>query len=147
MLITPEKIEIWKKDPAQWDYDRGYDSGAIEAYVQYEPKVFTIEHSKSFRLGYKQGWADSRANLEIDQIYHEEFNEELLSRLVDYNYKRVNEILRLSAEVSDEDVPGYSEDDWKHAMHLLEHPEGLKVVKRIVARDGKIISKEGYDNE
>lgn len=76
MMITPENIEMWKKDPAQWDYDRGY---------------------------------------------HEEFNEELLSRLVDYNYKKVNEDLRMLAEVSDEDVPEYSEDDWKQAMYLLEH--------------------------
>ena len=146
MLITPEKIEIWKKDPAQWDYDRGYDAGSIEAYVQYEPKVFTIEHSKSFRLGYKQGWADSRSHLEIDQIYHEEFNEELLSRLIDYNYRKVHEDLRMLAEVPDDDVPGYSENDWKQAMHFLEHPDEIQPIKRLVAKDGKIILKEGYDN-
>lgn len=139
MMITPKKIEIWKKDPAQWDYDRGYDTGSIDAYTQFNPKVFTIEHSKSFRLGYKQGWADSRAHLEIDQIYHEEFNEELLSRLIDYNYKKVSEDLRISAEVPDDDVPGYSEDDWKQAMNFLEHPEEAKVERRVYRKNGMII--------
>jgi hypothetical protein len=144
MMITPEKIEMWKKDPAQWDYERGYDAGSLDAYTQYDPIVFTIEHSKSFRLGYKQGWANSRAHLEIDQIYHEEFNEELLSRLVEYNYKKVHEDLRMLAEVPDDDVPGYSEDDWKQAMNFLEHP-GEAIVERPVYHKYGMVIREDYE--
>lgn len=143
-MITPEKIEMWKKDPAKWDYDRGYDVGSIDAYILCDSIVFTREHSKSFRLGYKQGWADSRAHLEIDQRYHEEFNEELLSRLVDFNYKKVNEDLRMLAEVPDDDVPDYSEDDYKHAMYLLEHPEAAKLKRRVYHKNGMVI-REDYD--
>lgn len=33
MIITPEKIEMWEKDPTKWDYDRGYDEATIRMYA------------------------------------------------------------------------------------------------------------------
>jgi hypothetical protein len=49
-----------------------------------------------------------------------------------------------TALVADSDVPDYFKDDWQKVIYLLNHPEEIKPIKRIVAKDGKIISKEGY---
>lgn len=66
MLITPEKIEMWKKDPAKWDYDRGYNEASLDLWNQSDPTVFTNMHSRAFRRGYRQGWAEQKAHLLID---------------------------------------------------------------------------------
>ncbi len=144
MLITPEKIERWKKFPIQWDYERGYNQASLDVWNQPDPIVFTNKHSRAFRRGYTQGWAEQKAHLLIDQVYKEEFNEELFIRLVKDEHSDVCTLTMQTALVPDSDVPEYFEDDWKQAMHFLEHPEEIQPVKRIVARDGKIISKEGY---
>lgn len=56
----------------------------------------------------------------------------------------MNEDLRISAEVPDDNVLGYSEDDWKQAMNFLEHPEEAKVKRRVYHKNGMII-REDYD--
>lgn len=50
MLITSEKIEMWKKDPSKWDYDRGYNKVSLDSWNQPDPIVFTDKHSKAFRF-------------------------------------------------------------------------------------------------
>lgn len=142
MLITPEKIEMWGKDPAQWDYERGYDQASLDVWNQPDPIVFTNKHSRSFRRGYRQGWAEQKAHLLIER----ESSDEPLGKLVHDEYNKVCILTMQTALVPDGDVPDYFKDDWHKVIYLLNHPEEVKPIKRIVAKDGKIISKEGYDN-
>lgn len=148
MMITPEKIEIWKQDPKLYDYDRGHHNGSMDAWNEPEPIIFTNEHSKAFRHGYREGWAEAKTQLLTEDIYRGAFgqNNSYECALCDKLYREVYEQTKKIAECSDDDVPEYSEDVFKQAIDFLEHPEKCKPKKRIVARDGKIILKEGYDN-
>lgn len=51
MLITPEKIEMWKQDPKLYDYDRGYHNGSMDAWNEPEPMIFTKIRC-TFRLNF-----------------------------------------------------------------------------------------------
>lgn len=144
MMITPENIEMWEKDPAKYDYDRGYNEASLDVWNQPDPIVFTNKHSRAFRRGYRQGWAEQRAHLLIDQVYKEEFNEELLIKLAKEEYSDVCALTMQTALVPDSDVPEYFKNDWQKVIYMLNHPEEIKPIKRIVAKDGKIILKEGY---
>lgn len=140
MLITSEKIEMWKKDPGKWDYDRGYNKASLDSWNQPDPIVFTDKHSKAFRRGYRKGWAEQKAHLLIEK----EFSDEQFGKLVHDEYNKVCILTMQTALVPDSDVPDYFKDDWHKVIYMLEHPEEVKPIKRIVAKDGKIISKEGY---
>ena len=140
MLITPEKIEMWEKDPSQHDYDCGYGQASIDVWNQPDPIVFTNKHSRAFRRGYRQGWAEQKAHLLIEI----ESSDEPLGKLVHDEYNKVCILTMQTALVPDRDVPDYFKDDWHKVIYLLNHPEEVKPIKRIVAKDGKIISKEGY---
>lgn len=140
MLITPEKIEMWEKDSAKWDYDRGYNKASTDVWNQPDPIVFTNKHSRAFRRGYKQGWAEQKAHLLIEA----ESRDKPLGKLVNEEYNKVCILTMQTALVPDSDVPEYFRDDWHKVIYMLNHPEEVKPIKRIVAKDGKIISKEGY---
>lgn len=139
MMITPERIEMWKQYPAKLDYDRGYHKASLDVWNQPEPMIFTEKDSKSFRLGYKRGWAEQKAHLE-----YEGNDEKILNRLISENFDKVCEQTRNTEKVSDKDVPDYSENDWKQVIHLLEHPEEAKVKRRVYHKNGMII-REDYD--
>lgn len=143
-MITPDKIEMWKKDPAKWDYARGYNEASLDVWNQPEPIVFTDKHSKSFRRGYRQGWAEQKAHLLIDQVYKDEFNDELFIKLAKDEHSDVCTLTMQTALVPDSDVPEYFEDDWKQVIHLLEHPEEAKVKRRVYHKNGMVI-REDYD--
>lgn len=83
--------------------------------------IFTEKDSKSFRLGYKCGWAEQKAHLEWDGD-----DEKILNRLISENFDKVCEQTQNSEKVSGKDVPDYSEDDYKDVMSLFEHPEFLR---------------------
>ena len=149
MMITPEKIEMWKQDPKLYDYDRGHHNGSMDAWNESKPMIFTNEHSKAFRQGYCEGWAEAKTHLITDDIYRGVCGQDNLweCTLCEKLHKEVCEQTKKIAECSDDDVPEYSEDVFEQAIDFFEHPEKCKPKKRIVARDGKIILKEGYDNE
>lgn len=138
MLITPEKIEMWEKDPAKWDYDLGYNEASLDLWNQSDPIAFTNKHSRAFRRGYRQGWAEQKAHL------LKESSDEQFGKLVHDEYNKVCILTMQTALVPDSDVPEYFKDDWQKVIYLLNHPEEIKPIKRIVAKDGEIISKEGY---
>ena len=140
MIITPKKIEMWKQEPKLYDYDRGYHNGSMDAWNEPKPMTFTNEHSRAFRRGYRQGWAEQKAHL------LKESSDEQFGKLVHDEYNKVCILTMQTALVPDSDVPEYFKDDWHKVIYMLNHPEEVKSIKRIVARDGKIISKEGYDN-
>lgn len=140
MIITPETIDTWEKDPSKFDYDCGYNKASLDVWNQPEPMIFTEKNSKSFRNGYRHGWAEQKAHLLIEK----ESSDELLGKLVNEEYKKVCILTMQTALVPDRDVPDYFRDDWHKVIYMLNHPEEVKPIKRIVAKDGKIISKEGY---
>lgn len=148
MIITPEKIEIWKQDPKLYDYERGRHKGSMDAWNEPEPMVFTNEHSKAFRKGYCEGWAEAKTQLLTEDMYRGACgqNNSYECALCEKLYREVFEQTQKTAECRDDNVPEYSEDVFKQAVDFLEHPEKVEPIKRIVARDGKIILKEGYDN-
>ena len=81
MLITPENIEMWGKDPARYDYDQGYNEASLDSWNQSDPIVFTNKHSRAFRRGYRQGWAEQKAHLlkessdeQFSKLVHDEYN-------------------------------------------------------------------------
>ena len=139
MLITPEKIEMWKQSPAKWDYDRGYHKASLDVWNQPEPMIFTEKDSKSFRLGYKCGWAEQKAHLEYDGD-----DEKILNRLISENFDKVCEQTQNTEKVSGKDVPDYSEDDYKDVMSLFEHPELVELKRRVYHKNGMTI-REDYD--
>lgn len=116
MLITPENIEMWGKDPARYDYDQEYNEASLDSWNQSDPIVFTNKHSRAFRRGYRQGWAEQKAHLLIDQVYKEEFNDELFIELVKEVHSDVCTLTMQTALVPDSDVPEYFEDDWKQVI-------------------------------
>lgn len=140
MLITPEKIEMWEQSPVKLDYDCGYNKASIDVWNQPDPIVFTNKHSKSFRNGYRHGWAEQKAHLLIEN----EYSDEQFGKLVHDEYNKVCIFTMQTALVPDSDVPDYFKDDWHKVIYMLNHPEEIKPIKQIVAKDGKIISKEGY---
>ena len=44
-----------------------------------------------------------------------------------------------TALVPDSDVPEYFENDWKQAIHFLEHPEEIKPIKRVSSKNGEVM--------
>lgn len=110
--------------------------------------IFTNEHSKAFRQGYREGWAEAKTQLLTEDIYRGACGQDNSweCALCEKLYKDVCEQTKQTEECQDDEVPEYSEDVFKQAIDFLEHPEKCKPKKRIVARDGKIILKEGYDN-
>lgn len=142
MLITPEKIEEYKGCPRCYDFDNGYEMGSID-YLHNEKIKFTAKHSQAYRQGYIRGWCGTKQDSTQDTM-HGEFWE-----LMDSYHKMIDDLsneLEQIALYKFNDVPDYLEDEFKQAMYFWEHPEKCKPKKRIVARDGKIILKEGYDN-
>lgn len=124
MIITPEKVKRWKEFPIQYDYERGYNEASLDLWNQASPIAFTNKHSRAFRRGYRQGWAEQKAHLLIDQVYKEEFNDELYYKLVKDELSNVCTLTMQTALVPDGDVPEYFENDWKQVVYLLEHPDG-----------------------
>lgn len=120
MLITPEKIKIWKQDPKLYDYDCGYHNGSIDAWNEPKPMIFTNEHSRSFRRGYRQGWAEQKAHLLIEK----ESSDEQFGKLVHDEYNKVCILTMQTALVPDIDVPDHlKKDNWQKVIYILNHPE------------------------
>lgn len=118
MLITPEKIENWRQNPKQFDYDSGRHKAAIDAWNDPEPMVFTKENSKSFREGYRVSWAKQKAILNHDTLY-----DDICDNLVREEYQKVLSRTNEIAECSDDDAPEYCEIDWERVIYLLNHSD------------------------
>lgn len=140
MLITPEKIGMWEKDPAKWDYDCGYNKASLDVWNQPDPIVFTNKHSKSFRNGYRHGWAEQKAHLLIEK----ESSDEQFGKLVNEEYNKVCILTMQTALVPDSDVPDYFKDDWHKVIYMLNHPEEVKLKRRVYHKNGMVI-REDYD--
>lgn len=65
----PNILDIMSWDLHQaCEHARGYHAGREDVLHSRTPTTFTMEHSRAFRLGYCQGWAEEKAHPIIDGL-------------------------------------------------------------------------------
>ena len=134
MIITDEKLEMYKTDPYKLDYDSGYHRASIDAWSEDRPKLFKKTDSKAYRNGYRQGWAYQKAYLRaetLDITMH--MSEHIFNGMVEKELERVTNETNAIAECPDEECKEYN-DNWREVIALIERQnagstEGL--IKRI----------------
>lgn len=144
MIITDEKLEMYKTDPYKLDYDSGYHCASIDAWNKDIPKSFKKTDSKAYRNGYRQGWAYQKAYFRVETTDASmRLSESRFNRLVEKELEYVTAKTNLLAECPDEECNEYN-DNWREVIALLERQkagstEGL--VKRIT-KEGVIYDKQ-----
>lgn len=62
MSKFPDILDIMSWDLHQaCEHARGYQDGREDVFHSMTPMTFAREHSKTFRIGYCQGWAEEKA--------------------------------------------------------------------------------------
>lgn len=138
MIITDEKLEMYKADPYKLDYDSGYHCASIDAWNEDYPKSFKMTDSKAYRNGYRQGWAYQKAYIRVETIDASmQLSKSRFKIIVEEELEYVTAQTNLLAECPDEECNEYS-DNWREVIALLErerfgNKEGL--VKLITKED------------
>lgn len=69
MSKFPDILDIISWDTHQaLEHGRGYQAGREDVFHSRTPMTFTREHSRTFRLGYCQGWAEEKTSTLMDRL-------------------------------------------------------------------------------
>lgn len=124
MLLTQDSINDYKKNPAKFDYDKGYEIGCRDFNCNSKLRKFTIQDSKSFRRGYLHGYSTTKTNYIIESnpsLIDQEYPDVSYSDLYQKITEETKYVLIFKSETPSSECKEFDDNlDWSQLSKLLE---------------------------
>lgn len=114
VILTDEKLRIYKLCPEQYDFDMGAQLGNTDAMCGINT-IFDETHSQAFRNGYCYRYAMSKIQCFIDK----KLPDSVLCNKYDNEEKKIKQQMESAAKVKYNEAPKVSNTDFDMLRSIL----------------------------